>query len=498
MNGLLTRSAVLAFARLSNYATMLLSPIFLVRILDVETYGQYREFILYAMLIASFMGFSINRSLLFFIPQNNELKKYYITNTVIFCLISFIIGLLLLFVFKEEILNRMSFDFFLELVLYLFFLVSMDFLDLYYLSEKKANLVLIYTTIKVTLRMLVIIVVSYLYKDIFMMMYSLIAVEALKFIIVAIICLKKGLFTLDFFNKDNQIASQFSYIFPLGIAGVIFYFNKDVGKLIISNNLGVEALAIFIIGCYQVPIVSIIRSAISDTIFPEMVKAQSNSPLESLKIWKRANVLYTFVTIPILVILFFYADYIIETLFTSSYSAATPVFQVTLIFLLRQCFDFTTAIRAMNQNRYMIVGQSISLIVNLLLVSFLMDLYGLIGVAVSFLIADITLGVYTGFVVYKIYGVGLREIIFWKNNFHIILCGLFGLPILYYGKTLDLMSLIGVVSQSVADYLRNFEMANLMGMMVFSALYMVYYLIAIKLFKISDIQMLYKKISSLA
>ena len=45
MAGLGKQTAVLTAARLANYGLMLVSPIILVRILSVEQFGQYRQFV---------------------------------------------------------------------------------------------------------------------------------------------------------------------------------------------------------------------------------------------------------------------------------------------------------------------------------------------------------------------------------------------------------------------------------------------------------------------
>ena len=48
MAGLAKQTVVLSAARLANYGLMLISPMILVRLLSVEQFGQYRQFILYA------------------------------------------------------------------------------------------------------------------------------------------------------------------------------------------------------------------------------------------------------------------------------------------------------------------------------------------------------------------------------------------------------------------------------------------------------------------
>ena len=57
MSSFISRGAVLASARLLNQALALLSPLLLVRLLDIVEYGRYRQFMSVAMLVTSIGGF---------------------------------------------------------------------------------------------------------------------------------------------------------------------------------------------------------------------------------------------------------------------------------------------------------------------------------------------------------------------------------------------------------------------------------------------------------
>jgi hypothetical protein len=60
MPGLISRAAVLTFSRVSNFAIQLFSPLLLVRLLEVSSYGEYQEFMIYAMLLVTVCSFAIS------------------------------------------------------------------------------------------------------------------------------------------------------------------------------------------------------------------------------------------------------------------------------------------------------------------------------------------------------------------------------------------------------------------------------------------------------
>jgi O-antigen/teichoic acid export membrane protein len=59
MASLISRSLVLATARLLSQAVLMLSPILIVRLLDVSQYGRYRQFTVTAIFLATLASFSI-------------------------------------------------------------------------------------------------------------------------------------------------------------------------------------------------------------------------------------------------------------------------------------------------------------------------------------------------------------------------------------------------------------------------------------------------------
>ena len=53
---------------------------------------------------------------------------------------------------------------------------------------------------------------------------------------------------------------------------------------------------------------------------------------------------------PAWVLLSYFAEPLISLAFTDAYVAATPLFQVFLLLMLRQCFQYSTLLRAVEDN----------------------------------------------------------------------------------------------------------------------------------------------------
>ncbi len=63
---------MLASARLLNQALMLLSPLLLVRLLDIVEYGRYRQFMSVAMLVTSMGGFALSANLTYLLARSPD------------------------------------------------------------------------------------------------------------------------------------------------------------------------------------------------------------------------------------------------------------------------------------------------------------------------------------------------------------------------------------------------------------------------------------------
>jgi O-antigen/teichoic acid export membrane protein len=451
---------------------MLLSPIFLVRILDVTAYGQYREFMLYAMLFAGFIGFSINTNLLYFIPMSPEKERDYITSTALMMLASTLLGICLIYFFKPMFIKRLSFDFICELTVFLFFFLNLDLLDSYWLAKKRSDYVLYFSTARVFFRILAVLLAAYITRNVKSIILALIMVEVARLLFSLCYLLRTGRLSLKF--DIGVVKNQVFYFAPLGVMNIMGYLNRDSGKVFISANLGVTALAIYAIGSYQLPFLTIIRASIGDTIFPEIAQRNVSDKNHGLDLWKKSNVVFCIIAFPIFVIFFYFADVFVVTLFTETYSEATMIFRVYMLWMLRQCFEMSIPIRSVNKNLQFLLSGGICVIVNLALIVLLSRWMGMIGPAVAFVVADLLQAVYLAVIVCRLYDTKLGDLLSWMSVLRIAVCALIALPVLFVGSSIPLHPLIRAIA--------------------FSLLYSVIYVAVLLRFRIPEFEFLIGKV----
>src|SRR5688500_16333154 len=168
-----------------NQGLVVISPILLVRLLTVEEFGRYREFLLYAGLLTTFCAFGINNSLLYFIPARpNSVRQMVRQATVMtFGTSVLVVGITLLadYIAKGAILGSLQ----LPVAIYVLLFVNLDFWEFYWLSLKRPLPVFAYTTGRLIARIVVVVTAASIWRDVLPIVWSLIGLETLRIVVSA-------------------------------------------------------------------------------------------------------------------------------------------------------------------------------------------------------------------------------------------------------------------------------------------------------------------------
>lgn len=429
---LVDRSLVLATARASNYAILLFSPIVLTRVLDVAQFGQYREFILYAMVSTEVLRFSVASSLTYFVPRYPERAALFVTQCVLFTLLSYGAGLSLFALAAALPVPGMAFPHTFELLLYVFFVLNLDFVENYWVALGRSAPVLLYGCCRAVLRVGVVVAVAWYTANLELIIWALIAVEAIRFLAVLAYVLKMRL--LNGAVTISTAREHIRFFLPLGLAGIVNSLNKNLGKLFTAVYLGTVSLAFYVVGSYMVPILTVLRSSIGDVVFPEMVR-KAASGAETLALWGRATVVYCFVLLPLGAFLCINAEAIIVFLFTEQYLAAVPVFQVFALMLMRDCFDLTLPLRALHRNRVILEASVLSVLINVVLVPVLAIRLGLVGPAIALFVTRLVSDGYMAWCLARLTETPFSRLLPWTQIFGITLA-VAGAAVLFGGRLL--------------------------------------------------------------
>ncbi|HEX5131666.1 MAG TPA: oligosaccharide flippase family protein [Candidatus Krumholzibacteria bacterium] len=466
---ILKQSVVLTIARTLTMVVQFISPIFLTRILTPTDYGHYQEFIVYSMLAVSFVEFSIKSNILYFVPRDPSKVREYLTGTTLLNLAFTALGALAIIVFRHRLAELTHWDVTRPMLLYLVTYVNLDYLEMFWIATRRTTNVLFYGLTLAIMRTLVVVAVAHYTRDVSKVVYALIIFQTAKCLFVASYVLYKRLlaWSIDW----DLIVSQMKFVIPLGGAAVILYFNNEISKVIVSSQLGAIALAMYSIGSRQVPLTGIVRSSVSDVVFPEIVRLNRDDPKQGLMLWKRTNLIQTFFIIPIFFSTFFYADVIVTTLFTREYIKAVPIFRIyLLLMLLKDGIEMGAPLRAMHRNRVFIYGNILSLAVNVGLLYLLFRVYPYYGPAAALVLTTTALQIFLAVQIMNAYEASLKQLFLWRKHVYIAGAGVLLVPVMQLGQV--------VFGETIVPSV------------IFGAVYVLLYVLAVHLLRIDEVDQL--------
>ena len=454
MSSFISRGAVLASARLLNQALALLSPLLLVRLLDIVEYGRYRQFMSVAMLVTSIGGFALTANLTYLLARSPERAATDITKTTWLLFLVSVVSALFVVAFHAWLIPVEIADSWWLLALYVFMFLNLEVVVAYWLAQRRSVEVMQYTLVVTVWRLATLLGAALYYRDVEMIFVTIVVAEALKNLAIYGWLRARGL--LVFRWNREALREQVRLVTPLGLGSILNKAN-EFGRVVVGTQMGPVPMAIYTTAHYQVPLVNIVQTSLSDVIFPDLVKRAQRDPAEGLRLWKRAQMMVAAVILPAWLLLSYFAEPLIRLAFTAEYVSATPYFQVFLILMVRQVFQFSTLLRSVEDNASFATSNAVALAINVVILVALMPRFGLWGPTLGLVVGQLWTAWYLGRRVMTRYNVALSEIFQWRK---------FGLAIAASALALAVMhGALTVLPAGIAS--------TLLALVVFAAVYVI-------------------------
>jgi O-antigen/teichoic acid export membrane protein len=414
MVGLGKQTVVLTAARLANYGLMLLSPVVLVRLLSVEQFGKYRLFILYASFLQLVAAFAFSESVLYFIPAHAKSVWRVVRQTSLLTVCSSFAVVIVLAVSDLVTRGAVVGHDLLPLMAYVLLFVNLDFWEYYFLATHRPVAVFAYTAGRLSARMAVVIILAYLTADVRIIIWSLVALEGVRVAIAGIAwrILDRGRFEPKI---PGLWRAQLRYCVPAGLGMLLFMANRNMGNIAVAKVLGATALAHYTIGTYAEYVYLALGNSIAAVVLPEMVRRNTQLRGTGLTLWQKTTVVNCILLLPTALLGARYAAPLIGTIFGHKYDPAAAVMQIHMLFLVRACFDFSPAVRAINKTRALIYSNLAGLAANACALTVLLPLAGIRGAVGALVISSVVEAIALGIQTARFYDVPLARFIPWRS-----------------------------------------------------------------------------------
>jgi O-antigen/teichoic acid export membrane protein len=409
------RAAFLTLARLANYGLMLLSPIVLARVLSVEQFGRYREFLLYASLLQSIGAFAIPDSLLYFIPAHPQSPWRIVRQTVVLTFLTTALVSLGLIVIDLVSGGAVVGPYLWPLVLYLMLSVNFDFWEFYWLANHRAGAMFAYSASRLVLRLLVVVGTASFTHDVGHIIWALVTLEATRMTCSSVVFFIRQRVSRSEPPLEEPWRAQLRFCLPSGGGSLVALLNRTLSSVVVAKSLGPAALAQFAIGRFGEPIVAIVRNSISTVVLPEMVRRSRESRESPLVLWRRATVMNAMFLLPVAILVARFAETLIGTVFGEKYLPAAAVMQIYMLVLVRECFDFAPPLRAINRASPLMFSNLAALAVGALTLFLILPGAGIEGAMAASVLSCCVDAAWLGRAVSKFHGVPLRTLVPWAT-----------------------------------------------------------------------------------
>jgi O-antigen/teichoic acid export membrane protein len=433
-----TQSAWLLFAKILGFSFSFILPLIVIRLLDQEEFGLYRQSFIVIMNAAAVLPLGFAMSAFYYLSRNEEKRASAVFNILLVHFAGGLLAFIVLFFFPQILgkvfdspeMTRLAPVIGVAVWLWLF---SM-FLETVAVANQESKLATLFIVLAQFSKTALMVGAVLMFESVDSILYAAVIQGGLQTLILLIYLgyrfpkfwLK---FDLEFFRE------HIVYAVPFGIAGILWTAQTDIHYYFVGNRFGEAMLAVYAVGCFQLPLVTMLSESVTSVLIPRMSELQlKDDRREMIRITARAMEKLAFFYFPIYVFLVITAETFIVTLFTRKYLESVPVFLVFLTLLPFHVLLSDPIVRAFeNLGRFLLklrIFTFIVLIIGLYLGIQYFSLRGIIAIVVGIRIAE---KIFAETVVFRKIGVKFNDIYLLRN----------------IGKTAVLSVLTGIITYFV-------------------------------------------------
>jgi glycosyltransferase involved in cell wall biosynthesis/Na+-driven multidrug efflux pump len=356
-DSLTLRAAWYLFAKTVAFLLSFALPLLLVRRLSQNEFGLYKQVFLVVGTALNVVPLGVGMSAFYFLPRERERQGQVVFNIILFYLLMAGAASLTLCLWPQlwiTIFNSTDLVQYAPLigVVILLWIIS-SFLEVAAVAHQEYRLATVFVIASQFSKTGLLLAGAMWFSSVWALIYAAIIHGLLQTIVLTFYLRSRfGAFWRSF--KWPLMRKQLAYSLPLGIAAIIGV-QSDLDNYFVSNRFGATAYAIYAIGCFQLPLVSILSDTVGSVMIPRVSYLQkfgrSREIIElTAKMVRKLSAIY----FPLFLFLLLLGREFITVLFTSRYLASYPIFAInlTLIPLAILTSGCDPIMRAYAEHRY--------------------------------------------------------------------------------------------------------------------------------------------------
>ncbi len=325
-----TQTAVLLVGRILAYGLTMAIPFVLVRVMTPDLFGTYKQlFLVFATLWAA-LQVGLAESLYYFFPEEPRAKGAYVTHSLLAFGALGGAACLVLGVGREVFaaaLHNPGLAPYLPLLgVYLWLMLPSCLLETLMIVERKAVSAALAMAGLEAVKMAAVVVPALAGAGLAGILWGSVLHAVLRLVVMAWY-LSRAAWPLTGLSWETM-RRHWRYAAPLGGAALIGLIQASADQYAVSAMYDAAVFAVYAVGLFQLPVVALVGTVTASTFMVELADLRKTGGRAPLELWHRVTTRLAAVCFPVCGFAVVWAPELITVLFTDTYRASVPIFQV--------------------------------------------------------------------------------------------------------------------------------------------------------------------------
>lgn len=331
------QSAGLLFAKVVGFAFAFMIPLLVVRFLNQEQVGVYRQSFQIVTNAMAFLSLGLAMSAFYYLSREPEKRASAVFNILLFHFTTGGLAFFALLFFPQILGNLFQSQEMTALAPLIGVAIWLGMTSVFLETIAVANQETLLSTVfiisaQLSKTLLIIAAVTY-FRSVEAIIYAAIIQGAIQTVVLLIYLNSRfPRFWTTFSFKF--LREHLAYALPFGFAGVLWVMQSDMHTYFVGWKFSDAEYAVYAYGCFQIPLIAMLSESVIAVLLPRMSQLQlTDDRREMIRVTGRAMQKLSLFYFPIFIFLMIVSETLVITLFTRDYLASVPVFRVNLLLL---------------------------------------------------------------------------------------------------------------------------------------------------------------------
>jgi O-antigen/teichoic acid export membrane protein len=386
---ILRRAGPLMIARLAVVLVTFTTPLVLARVLLPASYGTFKLAWLWCNTLGWVLPMGLTPSLLYFVPREPHRRRYFIAHALVVTSALGVAAAIVLYAFGPRIALSMDKP---ELAAQMNWVAL--FSGLFLCGSTIDSIPLAQARIKLSaalrfgyegVQAIGIVTGALLTRSLEGAFVGIAIGTAFR----AVACWWMVLREHGLHLSREHLRRQLGYALPFGLGYGLIILQQQFHQYFVAANVTATMFAIYAVGCFQLPIVDMIYTPVSEVLQLGIAEYDRDGDRDGpARLMREAVARLAFVFIPTMALLYVCGPTLLTFLFTERYRESVPIFRLVIFSIPLAALPVDGVMRARAQNRFVLVISLVKLALTVPLVVAGFHLFGLRGAVAGWLAAE--------------------------------------------------------------------------------------------------------------